>query len=265
MTRLLDNLETLEKLIKRKPFGLFTDIDGTISPTGPDILKARISEKNRHYLALLSKKIALVAVISGRGSQEVRDLVDIDGVVCIGHYGMEWWQENHAKLHPEAQKYLPDIRALAGELEPLKSMEGIQIQDKYASLSVHYRMSPHQDAAKEAIMKLLSKSPHVEKLRVVEDKMCFGILPPVNIDKGTPIIDLIQKYRLRSGIFLGDDKGDIPGFQAIRKNRRNFRGLAVAVQNEETPPEVINEADFTLDGVRETETLLKWLVDKFSL
>lgn len=143
-------------------------------------------------------------------------------------------------------------------------MEGVQIQDKYASLSVHYRLSPQQDVAKEAIMKLLSQSPHIEKLRVVEDKMCFGILPPVDINKGTPIVDLIQKYHLRSGLFLGDDKGDIPAFQAIRKTRRDFRGLAIAVINEETPPEVINEADFTLDGVRETEILLKWLVDNYS-
>lgn len=263
MKRLLDNLLILEKLIQCKPFGLITDIDGTIAPTGLDILKARVTENNRRYFSILSKKLPLIAVISGRQSQAVKDMVDIENVVCIGHYGMEWWQNGRPELHPEAQKYYSDIRTLVTELEPLKLMEGVQIQDKDASLSIHYRMSPDQDAAKEAIVRLLEKAMHIKKLRVVEDKKCFGILPPVDIDKGTTVDVLIEKYHLHSGIFLGDDTGDISAFKAIRKVRRDFRAFAIAVTNEETPPEVLNEVDFTLEGVKETERLLEWLTEHF--
>lgn len=242
-----------------------TDIDGTIAPTGLDIFKARVTDNNRRYLSILSKKLPLIAVISGRQSQAVREMVDIDGVVCFGHYGMERWQNSRPELHPEAQLYYSDVRALVAELEPLKSMEGVQIQDKDASVSIHYRMSPEQDAAKNTILRLLEKIPHIKRLRVVEDKMCFGILPPVDIDKGTTVSELIKKYQLHSGIFLGDDTGDVTAFTAIRRTKQGFSGLAIAVVNEETPPEVISEVDFVLEGVEETEALLAWLTEHFQV
>ncbi len=264
MARILDNLVVLEKLIARTPFGFITDIDGTISPTIPNILNAQIIDNNRMNLTILQKKIALLAFISGRDAQDVRNRVAIDGAVCIGHYGMEYWQENHAELHPDAQSHVPTMNKLVKELEQLKSFEGVQIQDKGASVSIHYRMSPQPEIAKETIWKLLGKSRYAPKLHVFQEKRSIGILPRVEINKGTPIIDLIKKYNLHSGLFLGDDTADIPAFHAIRKNEQDFHGFAIAVVNEETPPVVITEADFILDGVKETEILLKWLVEKLS-
>jgi trehalose 6-phosphate phosphatase len=263
VARILDNLTELKKLIKRKPFGLITDIDGTISRTTANLLMAKITKTNRLCLSTLSKKMALVSVISGRQSQKVKDMVNIDGVVCIGHYGMEQWEGNAPVLHPDAQPYVPYVRALVKELEVLKSVENILIQDKWAAISVIYRQSPYIEKARKAILDLLNKSSNARKLRIITEKKVFGIVPPIDIDKGTAIADLIQKYRLQGGIYLGDDAADIPAFRAIHNNTCNYRGLAIAVTCEDTPPEVITEADFTLDGVRETETLLQWLEENY--
>ena len=91
MERLLDNLVTLQNIIHRQPFGLMTDIDGTISPTTLDPIHVTIPKANRDYLRRLSECVKVVAVISGRSSNEVRRLVDGTKILCIGHYGMERW------------------------------------------------------------------------------------------------------------------------------------------------------------------------------
>ncbi len=262
MPRILDNLPVLEKLAKNCPFGLMTDIDGTISSTSTNPLKVSIPEIHRRYLVLLSRRLSLVAVVSGRQATEVREMVDGDRVLCIGHYGMEWWRGDRAELHPDAIPYVPAIRAVAKELEALRSMEGIVVQDKEATISVHYRLSPQPQSAREEIMRLLEKSPHAKSLRIVEEKMVIGIVPPVAVDKGTAVASLIQQYQLRGALYLGDDTADVPAFRAIQEASRqsDFKGLAIAVVNEETAPEVVNVADFTLDGVEESELLLRWLV-----
>lgn len=263
MARILENLTELKKLIRRKPFGLITDIDGTISRTTPNLLMAKITKANRLCLSALANKLALVSVISGRQSQKVKDMVNIDSVVCIGHYGMERWEGNAPVLHPDAQPFVPYVRALVKELEALKSIEGILIQDKWAAISIIYRQSPDIELARNAILGLLQNSPNAQKLRIIVEKKVFGIVPPIDVNKGTAVANLIKQYQLRGGLFLGDDSADIPAFRAIHKNTRNYRGLAIAVICEDTPPEVIAEADFTLNGVEETEILLQWLAGNY--
>jgi trehalose 6-phosphate phosphatase len=263
VARILDNLRELKKLIVRHPFGLITDIDGTIAPTIPNILQAEITESNRRYLSELAIKLALVAVVSGRQSREVKDMVGLADVVCIGHYGMEWWDNNQTIIYPDVKVYLPSIRAVAKELEILSSIDGLIIQDKWATISIHYNLTSKPNIVKKRILELLSKSPNMKNLCIMEEKMNIGIIPSVDIDKGTAVANLIRQHKLRGAIFLGDDIADVPAFRAIRLARQNtdFDGLAILVTSKETRQDIVAEADFTLDSVRKTETLLKWLVD----
>lgn len=50
---------------------------------------------------------------------------------------MEWWDSNKAVLHPDVELHLSSIKAVANELHPLLSIEGIMIQDKWVSISIH--------------------------------------------------------------------------------------------------------------------------------
>ena len=263
MARLLDNLEVLKKLIQRKPFGLITDMDGTINPISPDFLAKKISPAIVQQLTMVVPRLALVAIISGRETKTIKEMVNIEGIKYIGHYGMEWRDNNQTILHPDVRAYLPSIRAVAKELEPLRSIEGMIIQDKWATISIHYHLTPRPDMAKERILELLKKLPHMKNLRIMEEKTNIGIVPPVDIDKGTAVNNLISQYHLSDAIFLGDDISDVPAFRAIRLAREkiDFDGLAILVTGQETRQDIIDEADFTLDGVQETETLLKWLVN----
>lgn len=260
--RFLDNLPALKDVLSRRPFGLITDIDGTISPKSADPLHVTIPAANRDYLRMLSERLDLVAVISGRSATEVRQMVDGDRILCIGHYGMEWWQDGRPMLHSKAQPYLPAMRAVAGQLGPLESIEGVIVQDKGATISVHYRLSPQPQQTKERILTLLTSLPQIRHLRILPENTVIGIIPPVAIDKGTLVRDLIKQRGLCGGIYFGDDTADILGFNAIHEANAGdtFRGLDVAVTGADTVADVIAAADFTLDGVDETTQLLAWMV-----
>ena len=267
MARILDNLEILKKLIHRKPFGLITDMDGTISPIPYDFLQTPIPPPTLPQLAELVSHFDLLAVVSGRTSSAVKDIVNIKGIKYIGHYGMELWDNDRAILHPDAEAYVPSMRALVKELEPLNSIEGLIIQDKWATISIHYHMCPQPQIAKQQTLDLLMKSPHIKNLSVMDEKTNIGIVPRVDIDKGTAVTTLIEQYRLSGAIYLGDDIGDLPAFRAIHRAKRNrrFDGLAILVTGALTAQDMLAEVDYTLDGVRETETLLQWLVDNSSV
>lgn len=262
--RLLDNLPALEALLRERPFGLITDIDGTITPTSPDPLHVAVPESIRLSLRALSERLGLVAVISGRGAAEVRQLVDGDRIVCIGHYGMERWQDGAAIIDPRVLPYLPAIRTVAQEIAPLGSLPGVIIQDKHLTLSIHYRLSPDRPETKQRIVELLRASPNAAGLYILEEKMVVGIMPPVRIHKGTAVMDLVRDYGLRAAIYLGDDSADALAFRALQEasKRGGFRGLGIAVTSSETPPEVYAAADYVLEGVDETRRMLEWICTK---
>jgi len=91
--------------------------------------------------------------------------------------------------------------------------------------------------------------------------MAVNLLPAVKIDKGTALLDLIQKYDLRGGVYLGDDLTDIDAFRAIHAACRDldFQGFAIGVTSQEMPEKLTEEADFTLNGVNDVERFLEWL------
>jgi trehalose 6-phosphate phosphatase len=263
VARILDNLETLKKIVLRKPFGLITDMDGTLSEIPHNFLQGTPPPPTLPQLAKLVNHFELLAVVSGRKTEAVKDIINIEGVKYIGHYGMEWWENDQAVLHPEVAANLDAMRSLAAELEVLKAVEGMIIQDKWATMSVHYHMTAEPEKAKQQILDVLAKSPHAKKMRLMDEKTNIGIVPKVDIDKGTAVASLIKACELQGALYLGDDVGDVPAFRAVRvaRERQEFMGLAILVTGPETTPATYKEADYTLDSVQDTITLLNWLVE----
>lgn len=261
MSHVFDYLDLIKDSLKRSPFGLITDIDGTISKTAPTPQEARISPLCHHYLSILCHHLALVAAVSGRPVVEVKDMVNIDGMVYIGNHGMERWIKGHYQIPKDVQNYAKVIKAVIKELEPILAIAGVWIEDKGVTATIHYRLSPKPESAKRQILATLENSVQAKGLRMMPGKMAIDLLPPVDFDKGTAVSVLIQEYNLQGGIYLGDDVTDITAFQAIHTAHRssNFEGFALGVTSPEMPEKLIAEADFSLNGVTEVEHFLKWM------
>ncbi len=263
MPYVFEHLDVIKETIKRSPFGLITDVDGTISQTAPTPQQAKVTPLCRQYLSALCNHLALVAAISGRSAVQVKDMIGIDGMVYIGNHGLERWTRGHSEFIKDAQDYPPVIEAVTKELiSPLLSIEGLSIENKGVTLTIHYRLCSNHQSARQDILAAIGNSPHARNLWIMEEsKYAINLLPPVRVDKGTGLLDLIREYNLRGGIYLGDDITDIYAFRAIRAASRNldFQGFAIGITSQEMPEKLVEEADFTLNGVDDVERFLKWL------
>jgi len=188
-------------------------------------------------------------------------MIKIDGLVYIGNHGLERWTEGHSRFTVDARRYSGVIKAAIDELTPLLSTEGITIENKGMTASIHYRLSPEPHLAERAILAAIENSPQAKSLRIMQERMTVDLLPSVEVNKGTATLDLIQEYNLQGGIYLGDDLTDIDVFRAIHaaSHDLNFYGFAIGVISHEMPERLVAEADFTLNGVNEVEHFLRWM------
>ncbi|MGZ8567327.1 MAG: trehalose-phosphatase, partial [Actinomycetota bacterium] len=69
--------------------GVILDVDGTLAPIVPRPELSMVPEATRVALRGLVGRYRLVAVVSGRTTEEASALVDLDGVVVAGLYGLE--------------------------------------------------------------------------------------------------------------------------------------------------------------------------------
>lgn len=261
MLYLFRHLDAIERQLQQAPFGLITDVDGTISHIAPTPEEAEVTPLCRRYLARLSQHLPLVAAISGRPTAAVREMVGIDEMVYIGNHGLERWQNGRTEMAGAVKPYLGLISRVVQAFSRQPAIEGIIIEDKGAIAAIHYRLSPNPELAEKAILDTVNVIPEIEELHLRRGKRVIEILPPLEVDKGTAIRDLITEYHLNSALYLGDDRTDSDAFRAIhaQSNSPHFQGYAIAVTNPEMPENLIREADFTVNGVTDVERFLRWL------
>jgi trehalose 6-phosphate phosphatase len=251
--------------LDKSPAGLITDIDGTIAliTSTPD--ETSISSLCRDSLKALTSNMALVAVLTGRGSLKARDMLDIDGVVYVGNHGLERWLDCKLEVKEEAQEYAQAIHDLLDRLRREMDVPGLVMEDKGVSASIHYRLSPEPSMAREAIMDTLGHIPEANGLLITDGKLVVEARPPLGITKGTALRQLVMEYGLKGVLCLGDDVTDVDAFKALHDlTAEGFcDGLAVGILGQNTPPDIEKEADLFLESVTETEELLHMIAETY--
>ena len=254
MRDIFDHLNAVEELLARSPFGLITDIDGTISEIVPSPQEARVFPACREHLTALTGKLELVAAISGRPVLEVREMVGIEGMVYIGNHGLERWQNGTVEFSPGAEEYTAKVLAALDDLRHVLAIEGLTYENKGVALAIHYRLCPDRERARQTILEIVETSALANQFQILEGKMVVELRPPLEVTKGTAVKDLVERYQLRGGIYMGDDIGDIDAFRVM--HRKGFSSLCVIA--DETPDDVSREADFSVNGVSGVACFLKW-------
>jgi trehalose 6-phosphate phosphatase len=124
---LLD-IEPLRPILSLRPFGLISDIDGTLSPIVPRPEEAYIPEDIRSLLEDLVTTGVFVALISGRTLADARRLVNLDRLTYAGNHGLYLWADGRQKAVPEAARYEAKARRALRELQGL-SQPGVRLED----------------------------------------------------------------------------------------------------------------------------------------
>jgi len=254
----LTNLSPLLPLLRDAPFGLMTDLDGTISPLTGAPAEAAVSPTCRRHLEAIAQRAALVAVVSGRAVEEVRRLVGLEGIIYVGLHGFSLpmppaWSE------ASMATYTVLVRSILDELRRTVTLPGVVFEDKGPLVALHYRQAvdpADPAAARRAILDAIAAVPAARRFARHEGKMFVELRPPIpSVHKGSVVRHLAAQHSLRSVLYLGDDVTDVDAFRALRE-ATDLRGVSVVAASDETPPEVLAAADYRVEGVDGVEWLL---------
>ena len=264
---LLAHREELAHLMERGPAGLFLDIDGTLAHLIDLPGAVELSVTVKKALLALSGRLTVV-VLTGREVAAAQRIVGLESVVYVGNHGLEWSDGMLAStVLPAAQPYVAKVHVVAEQLErDLLPLPGVFLEEKGPTLSVHYRRSPDSPAARAEVLAFLNKATAGTDLLVSEGKMVVEVRPALIISKGTALEELVSRKRLVAIAAFGDDRTDADALRAVRKLRDEGKveGMAVAVSPANAPQELVDAADYTLEGPVALEELLVGLVSRLA-
>lgn len=235
-----------------------SDFDGTLAAIVPEPADARGYPGAASALKALARKVGTVAIITGRPAADAVELggfADVGGLIVLGHYGAERWQDGKLTAIPVPDGVAAVRAALPGTLAEAKAPEGTHIEDKGTSLAVHTRQAADPHGTLERLRDPIARLAAETGLTVEPGRLVLEIRPE-GIDKGAALRRLVDERGARSVLFCGDDLGDLAAFSAIRELRaEGVPGCAVASRSPESP-QVAEAADLVVDGPAGIVTLL---------
>jgi trehalose 6-phosphate phosphatase len=231
--------------------GLFLDFDGTLSEIVSVPSEARPVPGAKDLLSRLSEALAVVAIVSGRSA---RELVRWFGpeVEIWGVHGAERAADGEVTLSARAEPYAGLMAAVreeaAARLDEL-GLQGVLLEDKGVMVGLHFRAAEDVAAARRALDRLADELATRHGLRRGGGRLAFELRPPIELSKATVVLDRSREAGLEAAAFIGDDRVDLPGFDALDSlAEEGVRALRVAVDSSEVPPELLQRADIVVEG-----------------
>jgi trehalose-phosphatase len=184
-------------------------------------------------------------------------MTGVDGIYYAGNHGLEIEGPSLHYVNEEAEKGREVLKNILSNLrERLGSIEGVIIEDKGLSLSVHYRLVDEGRvmAAEAAFRDVVSPLRDEGKVRVTSGKKVWEIRPPIDWHKGRAVDSVNRQVKRALGldsfltIYLGDDTTDEDAFREME--RLGGWGVYVGGMNAES------SAEYYLDTVAEVEDFL---------
>jgi trehalose 6-phosphate phosphatase len=251
----LDRLDEIIAPARGKRFAVFLDYDGTLTPIVGQPEDAWLSDTMRQTLRELAARAPVVAILSGRDLDDVRRRVNIDSIVYAGSHGFDIAGPRGLRRQM-ATKFLPALNMAEKELHAaLDGISGARVERKRFSIATHYRNVNEKDLAKmeQAVGEVATRH---RKLRRINGKKIYELLPDVAWDKGKAVLWLLKTLGLesRSGgirpIYIGDDRTDEDAFRALQ-----HRGVGIVVAEQSQP----TAARYSLKDPAEVERFLRAL------
>lgn len=240
---------------------VLTDIDGTLAPIAPTPDEASVSPGLKAVLKEIEEKYLLLAGISGRKTQEARDLVGLDSMTYFGNHGFEMYKDGEIEVIPEALPYFDKVKELEELAREKFSPEGVYVEDKGITSSIHFRNVPREVG--ERCVAFVRKEGERLGLHVGVGRGVVESRPPIEANKGTAVRRLVEQYRPERAMFLGDDTTDLDAFKELERLKEEgvlVEIVRVGVRSDEGPEGIISGADVAADGVEGVEEFLRALL-----
>jgi trehalose 6-phosphate phosphatase len=224
---------------------VLVDFDGSLAPIVPDPGAARPLPAAREVLAALVGCVARVGVVSGRPAAFLAGALGVDGMIYVGHYGLERYENGGVVADPRVEPWVGAVAAAAEAAE--RELPGVRIERKgTVSVALHWRGRPELAGATRGWAARVAGDTGLE---LHPGRMVVELRPPVAVDKGTVVEALCDG--LVAAAFAGDDAGDLAAFAAL--DRLHARGqlahaVRIAVRSPEEPAALVAAGDVHVDG-----------------
>jgi trehalose 6-phosphate phosphatase len=185
------------------------DYDGTLAPIVSTPRKARMRPRTRRLLAAVAQRYPCV-VISGRARDDVTARVSSVPVWHVaGNHGLEPWGED--------ESYAARVRAWVRKLRRgLAGVEGVTIEDKTYSVTLHFRQAKRKDRARQAVARAVRR---LRGARVIGGSEALNVVPRGAPHKGQALERARRLLACEKAIYVGDDETDEDAFAAARADR----------------------------------------------
>jgi trehalose-phosphatase len=250
----LDDFDDIADAVRGRPLATFIDFDGTLSAIVEDPDAAVLPEATRGVLERLAE-LGTVAIVSGRGLEDVRRRAEVPGVLLVGSHGFEILAPSGRRIEqPEALGQLPKLDAAFRELEPaLAPISGVRVERKRFAIAAHYRRNAAAGPEVErAVRAVAGRHPG---LSVSGGKKVFELRPAMDWDKGAAVRWLLKELGHEDAVplYVGDDVTDEDAFRAL-----GDRGIGIVVLGEADRP---TWAGYSLAGPDEVRSFLARLAE----
>jgi trehalose 6-phosphate phosphatase len=206
------------------------DYDGTLAPLTENPARTAMRDSTRRLLARVSRLYPCV-VISGRARHDAR--LRLKGVeVChvIGNHGADA-STTTAAMRRRVQRWLVVLKAR------LSQRQGVVIENKNASLTVHYRRARARKATRQAILTAVRS---LDDVRLIGGKLAINLVLPEAPHKGLALERERRHFACDTVIYVGDDETDEDVFQfdqpgwllSIRVGRKRTSGAPYYLRNQ---------------------------------
>lgn len=238
---------------------LMTDYDGTLTPIVDDPADAILAERTREDLGRLARSSrARVALISGRGLEDLRRRVGLDQVIYAGCHGLEVEGPELTFRHPDAVAQQTVLWMVGDALvRRAPAVRGMRVEPKGLAVAVHYRHVAADEIRRVEIELARAMREQGSRLKIFHGSKVIEVLPQVAWTKGE-CAEWIHA-RLQAGLpepalwlYLGDDWTDEHAFEVLN-------GKALTVRVGDTVP--ASKASYRLQDVSEVHRLLALLAD----
>ena len=230
---------------------ILLDYDGTLTPIVERPEDAYLSSDTINLLETLAEKRGYkVGILSGRDLDDIKKRVGLEGLYYAGNHGLELSGPGIEFVHPKARELAESISKAFEELKSeLGRVEGVIVEDKTLTVSVHYRATPADkaDLVKHKVLEVIRGWQH---LQLTYGKKVLEIRPKLDWNKGRTAELLIERLAPESlPIYAGDDSTDEDAFLKLS------RGVTILVAD----TFIQTTAKYYLRDPDETKELLKRL------
>lgn len=226
------------------------DLDGTLAPIVEHYSAAKVAEPVRATLERLDK-LATLAVITGRSRKDALAVLGFEPRLVIGNHGAEWPSEDTTRNWQQVRVCLDWQKHL---FDKLGLDQGIEIEFKGESISVHYRKADDTEMALSKIHAAID--PLEPPPQIIGGKFVVNLLPPDASTKGDALVAAMHRFGLERAIYFGDDVTDEEIFRL--KNVDVF-GIHVGMDGQTAAPFYLkNQAELlgllnSMVGILETQ------------